>query len=125
MRSATSSGRRPPQLLEQLDELLGAEHLAALAADLGDPVGVEDEDVVGLQLDHDVGEQRVGVGAEQRAEPADLLDAAVAVDDQRQRVPAAGQLEPDVARDDLHVGVGDGAEAPVGHLLAQRAVQVA
>ena len=45
------------------------------------------------------------------------------VDDERQRVPAAGELEPDVAGHDLHVGVGDGAEAPVGHLLAQRAVQ--
>ena len=41
----------------------------------------------------------------------------------RQRVPAAGELEPHVAGDDLHVGVGDRAEAPVGDLLAQLAVQ--
>ena len=109
--------------LQQLDQLLGAEHLAPLAPHLGDAVGVEDEHVALLELDDDVGEQRLGVGAEQRAEPADLLDAAVGVHDERQRVAAAGQLEPHVAGHDLHVGVGDRAEAPVGDLLAQLAVQ--
>ena len=51
------------------------------------------------------------------------LDAAVGVDDERQRVAAAGQLEPHVLDRDLHVRVGDGDEAVVGALLAQRAVQ--
>ena len=72
-----------------------AEHLAPAPAHLGDAVGVEHEHVARLELDGDVGEQRLDVGAQQRAEPPDGLDAAVRVHDERQRVAAAGQLEVD------------------------------
>ena len=49
----------------------------------------------------------------------------VGVHDERERMAAAGDLQADVLDGDLHVGVGDGDEAVVGALLAQRAVQEA
>ena len=75
-----------------------AEDLLAAAPDLGDAVGVEHEHVARPERDGDVGQQRLDVRAQQRAEPPDRLDAAVGVHDERQRVPAAGQLERDRAR---------------------------
>ena len=74
-RSATASGGSPAHVFSRSDELAVAEDLLAAAPDLGDAVGVEHEHVARLELDRDVGEQRVDVGAEQRAEAADGLDA--------------------------------------------------
>ena len=123
-RSATASGGSPAQVSSRATSSPVAEDLLAPAPDLGDAVGVEDEHVAAVERDGDVGQQRLDVGAEQRAEAPDRGHAAVGVHDERQRMAAARQLEADPVAPDPQVGVTDGAEAAlVAGLVAQRAVQ--
>ena len=70
-RSATASGGSPAHVSQQGHQLAVAEDLLATPPDLGDAVGVEHEHLAGAERHGDVGQQRLDVGAEQRAEPPD------------------------------------------------------
>ena len=123
IRWATVSAAEAAAAREQRGEVAVAEDLLATGPDLGDPVGVEHDQLARRELDLDVGEHRVDVGPEQRAQPPDGLDHAGVPHHERQRVPAAGQDHARARVADLEVAVGDGAEAAVVARVAQRAVQ--
>ena len=116
-------GGQPDARAQHLDQLAVPEHLAPAPADLGDAVGVEHDHVAGRELDGHVGQLRLDVRAQQRAEPPDRLDAAVARTTNGSGCPPQASVSRAPLRRDVQVAVGDGAEAPVGALLAQRAVQ--
>ena len=61
---------------QQVREVAVSEHLLPRRAHLRDAVRVEHDQVAGRELDRDVGEHRVDVGAEQRPELPDRLDGA-------------------------------------------------
>ena len=116
-------GRQPRAAREQRGEIAVAEDLLAAGPHLGHAVRVEDDQLAGLEVDLDVAQHGIDVGAEQRAELADGLDRARAAQHERQRVPAAAQRHPRAAGADRELAVGDGAEAVVVARVAQRAVQ--
>ena len=94
-----------------------AEDLAAWRADLRDAVGVEDEQRRRARARRDVGEQLSAVGpssvpSRPPPRPCRPCGRSAAAGDRRRPARAARPGH------DLHVGVGDGAEAPVGDLLA-------
>ena len=111
-RSATASGGSPGARAQQLRQLGSPNTLAPAPAHLGDAVGVEQQHFAGPELDGDVVELRLDVGPQQRAEPPDRLDAPVGMHHERQRVPAARQLDLEAAGADPQVRVRDRAEAP-------------
>ena len=60
---------------------------------LGDPVGVQDDDVVGLKHERLVAQLGVLEDAQERARPADRPHVAVGAQQQRQRMAGARQHE--------------------------------
>ena len=108
---------------EQRGEVAVAEDLLAPRAHLGDPVRVQHEQIARGEPDLDVGEHRVEVGAQQRAELPGGLHGARAPQHERQRMAAARELHAQAVLPALEAAVRHGAEAAVVARVAERPVQ--
>ena len=110
-RSTTASGGSPAHVSSKATELPVAEDLLAAPPDLGDAIRVEHEHLAGAERDRDVGQHRLDVRAEQRAEPPDRGDASVRVTTSGSGCPPHASSTPDPVVADAQVGVTDGAKA--------------
>jgi hypothetical protein len=111
--SASACGELAAQAAEDAGELGRVPQLLR-GVRLAQPVGVEHERVAGLEIGEAVLELDPFDQAQQRPRHAGLAHLAVALQDQRQRVPAAGDRQADRRAREVEVDAGDRAEAVVG-----------